>query len=373
MRPAFKYLLLGGFFSLLAATAVALKILPSQQAAPPRTTTASRGDRGKSHEPERSDGGKELVVATYKVQPVVLEETISATGTLRADESVELQAEASGKVIAIAFVEGSQVKQGDLLVKLNDAPLRATLARATQKKELAQAQERRLATLVAQKLVPQYDYDAVRSEVRVQEAEIALTQAQIAETEIRAPFDGVVGLRFVSMGAYVNTNTRIATLQQLDRLKIDFSVPEKYAAQIKPGTPVTFRTADGLQHKGEIYAVDPRIDSSTRTVLGRAICRNDRGRLLPGAFASVEIALARIDDAMLIPAQALIPGLDDRSVFVLQNGKAQRRSIQTGTRNASTVHVLAGLAIGDEVITSGLVQLRAGQAVTASTAPPPVP
>jgi membrane fusion protein (multidrug efflux system) len=199
--------------------------------------------------------------------------------------------------------------------------------------------------------------------VRVQEAEIALAQAQIAETEIRAPFDGVVGLRFVSMGAYVNAATRIATLQQIDRLKLDFSVPEKYAAQIRPGSKVTFLTADGERHDGEIYAVDPRIDSSTRTVLGRAVCRNERGRLLPGAFASVEIALARLDHAVLIPAQAIIPGLDDRSVFVLRDGKAERRTIQTGARTAGTVHVLAGLAAGELVITSGLVQLRPGQRV----------
>jgi membrane fusion protein, multidrug efflux system len=362
MKPGLKRLLWGASLSLLAALMVAPKVLPLLHAASPPPTAAG-GD----------SGGKVLAVATYVVRPSVFSETITATGTLRADESVELQAEASGKVVAINFVEGGRVKKGDLLLKLNDAPLRASLARATQKKELAQAQERRLATLVAQKLVTQYDYDTVRSEVGVQDAEIALALAQIAETEIRAPFDGVVGLRFVSMGAYVNATTRIATLQQLDQLKMDFSVPEKYAAQIKPGRLVTFRTADGAQHKGEIYAVDPRIDSSTRTVLGRAFCRNDRGRLLPGAFASVEIALAQLDDALLIPAQAIIPGLDDRSVFVLQDGKAQRRSIQTGARNASTVHVLAGLAPGDEVITSGLVQLRAGQAIMASAPPPLAP
>jgi membrane fusion protein (multidrug efflux system) len=203
----------------------------------------------------------------------------------------------------------------------------------------------------------------------VQEAEIELTQAQIAETEIRAPFDGVVGLRFVSLGAFVNANTRIATLQQLDRLKLDFTVPEKYATQIKPGNPVTFRTADGESYQGEIYAVDPRIDATTRTVLGRAVCRNDRGRLLPGAFASVEITLSQLKDALLIPAQAIIPGLDDRSVFVMQQGKAQRRAIQTGARTATTVHVVSGLAAGETVITSGLVQLRAGQAVSTATSP----
>jgi membrane fusion protein (multidrug efflux system) len=357
MKPVLKILLWGASICVLVAAAALPKLRPMVHAAsPPAATGAARG------------GAQPLAVATYIVRPSVFAETISATGTLRADEGVELQAETSGKVIAIHFAEGSRVRKGDLLLKLNDASLRATLARATQRKELAQAQERRLASLIAQKLITQYDYDAVLSELRVQEAEIALAQAQIAETEIRAPFDGVVGLRFVSLGAYVNAATRIATLQQLEQLKIDFTVPEKYAAKITPGRAVTFRTADGEQYRGEIYAVDPRIDSATRTVLGRAVCRNDHGRLLPGAFASVEIALAPIKDAVLIPAQAIIPGLDDRSVFVMREGKAQRRSIQTGARTASTVQVLAGLAMGEEVITSGLVQLRAGQLVSASPA-----
>ncbi len=357
MKPGIKYLIWGVSFALIVGISVAAKLLTSRPIAQAKSTPMTAVEKGAP-----------LAVSTYEVRPARFSEVISATGTLRADEGVELQAEASGKVIAINFREGSKVRKGDLLLKLNDAPLQAGLERAIQKKELAETQERRLGTLVAQKLVAQYDYEAIRSEVRVQEAEIALARARIAETEIRAPFDGVVGLRFVSLGAYVNAATRIATLQQTARLKIDFSVPEKYAALIRPGSPVTFRTADGEQHVGEIYAVDPRIDSSTRTVLGRAVSRNDRGRLLPGAFASVEIALAQLEDAVLIPAQAIIPGLDDRSVFVLRDGTAERRTVQTGARSAGTVHVLAGLEAGDVVITSGLVQLRAGQKVTGTAA-----
>jgi membrane fusion protein (multidrug efflux system) len=305
-----------------------------------------------------------LPVTVHIVRPAAYSESIAATGTLRADESVELQAEASGKVVAINFAEGSRVHRGDLLVKLNDEPLQASLSRAQRRMELAQAQERRLATLLAQKLVAAHDYEAVHGEVQVQEAEIALVRAQIAGTEIRAPFDGVVGLRFVSLGAYVGAATRIASLQQFDRLKIDFSVPEKYAARVKPGNAVTFRTADGAAHAGEVYAVDPRVDSSTRTLLVRAVCRNDRMRLLPGAFANVDVALSRVNDAIMIPAEALVPGLDERTVYVMEGGIARRRAIEAGARDATSVHVLAGLAAGDAVITSGLVQLRDGQAVT---------
>lgn len=360
MKPALRYLLWGLGLGVLAAVAAVPKMRSLHP--PPAAGGAER--------PGHKGGGRSgaLAVAVHVVHPAAYAETITATGTLLADESVELQAEASGKIIAINFAEGSRVARGDLLVKLNDAPLQASLARAMRRRELAQAEETRLAALVAQKLVAQHDYDTVRSEAQVQDAEIALAQAQIAGTEIRAPFAGVVGLRFVSLGAYVNAATRIATLQQLDRLKIDFAVPEKYAAQVRPGNPVTFRTADGAAHAGEIYAVDPRVDSSTRTILVRAVCRNDRGRLLPGAFANVEIALARLSDAILIPAEAIVPGLDDRTVFVVDHGVARRRAIQTGSRDASSVRVLAGLAPGDQVITSGLVQLRDGQAVTAGLA-----
>jgi membrane fusion protein (multidrug efflux system) len=345
---------LGAFLGLLAPKLLPLLSGSAQSAAASAATPS-----------QRKGGGGVLAVSTYVVRPLPFAEKISSTGTLLAEESVELQAETSGKVVAINFTEGARVRNGDLLLKLNDAPMRAALVRATYRRELARLRETRLAKLLEQKVVTQNDYDTALSDVNVQEAEIALTQAQIAETEIRAPFDGIVGLRFVSIGAYVSAATRIATLQHLDRLKMDFSVPEKYATRIKPGSPVTFRVAGSDQmFDGQIYAVDPRIDSGTRTVLSRALCRNEAGVLRPGAFASVEITLSAVSDAVLIPAEAVIPGLEEKSVYVIADGHATRRVVQTGARTTSRVHVLAGLKPGDVVITSGLVQLRAGQAVT---------
>lgn len=312
----------------------------------------------------RSGDGAPLMVATYTVSPAVFAETVTSTGTLRADEGVELQAETNGKIVAINFTEGTRVKRDELLVKLNDADLRATLQRATYRKQLAQLREKRLRQLLGQNVVTQNDYDTALSDVNVQDAEIALAQAEIGKTEIRAPFDGVVGLRYVSVGSYVNATSRIATIQYLDKLKIDFAVPEKYTGRIKVGSPVLFSVAGGKEKiKGEIYAFDPRIDSSTRTLSIRALCRNTEGRLLPGAFANVEMTLTELSAALLIPSEAVIPGVDQKNVFVIRDGKAERRAVETGTRMASTVHILAGLLPGDVVITSGLQQLRAGQAV----------
>jgi membrane fusion protein, multidrug efflux system len=313
---------------------------------------------------KREGGSGALQVSVHEVRPQTFVETVSATGTLRADEGVELQAETAGKVLRTDFREGAAVRRGDLLVKLNDADLRASLDRYKYGQQLAEARERRYAALLAQKMVTQTDYDAALSELNVQKANVELYHAQIEKTEIRAPFDGVVGLRYVSTGAYVNAATRIATLQSLDRLKVDFSIPEKYSGRVRPGAAIRFNVAGGLRdYTGRIYAIDPRIDSGTRTLLLRAVCDNADGTLLPGAFANVTLALEELHDALLVPAEAVVPGLEQKDVYVMHGGVAERRAVQTGARTATLVHVITGLKPGDRVITSGLQTLREGQKV----------
>lgn len=316
-----------------------------------------------------SAGGAPLRVTAVTLTAIPMAETITATGSLRADESVELQPETNGKIISVNFSEGANVRRGDLLLKLNDAELRATLQRSTYRMELAQLKERRFATLLETSSINQQDYDTVLNEFSVQRAEVALVEAQLAKLEIRAPFDGVVGLRFVSEGAFVTPTTRVATLQRYDRLKVDFSIPEKYAPRVRTGSPVTFHVEGGdRKYQGEIYAIDPRIDAGTRTVLIRAVCPNPDTRLLPGAFAHVEFTLSEVAEALLVPSEAVIPGLTEKNVFIVQDGKAVRRSVKTGVRTESSVQITAGLASGDVVITSGIQQLRAGQAVQAAFA-----
>ncbi len=331
---------------------------------------ADKSDKADASGKKGEGGGKKnaapLKVATFVVTPAAFAETIASTGTLRADEGVELQAETNGKVISINFTEGTPVKKGALLVKLNDSDLRANVERYSYSKQLAEARERRYSKLLAQKVVTQDDYDTALTDVNVQSSNIDLYKAQIEKTEIRAPFDGVVGLRYVSTGAYVNATTRIATLQRLDKLKIDFAIPEKYSGRIKVGAPIEFSVAGGLKKfSGRIFAIDPRIDSGTRTLLLRAVCANTEGSLLPGAFANVSVQLENLPDALLVPAEAVVPGLDEKNVFVMKGGIAERRAVETGSRTASQVHILSGLQAGDVVITSGLQQMRAGQAVVA--------
>jgi membrane fusion protein (multidrug efflux system) len=322
----------------------------------------------------KGDKGKEgtaapLHVTAYVVQPTRFAETITATGSLRAEESVELQAETNGKVVAINFTEGARVKKGTLLVKLNDADLVATRIRAMRRKELAVLKEHRLAELLKEGVARQEDYDTALNDVNVQNAEIELTEAMIAKTEVRAPFDGVVGLRYVSEGSFVNAQTRVATLQSLDNLKIDFSVPEKYASRLRVGMPISFAIAGiGRKFEGQVYAFDPRIDPATRTVFVRGKFRNEQDKLLPGAFANIELILDALQNALMVPAVAVIPGLNEKNVFIVSDGKAVRRPVETGTRTETTVHILSGLQLGDVVITSGLQQLRPGAPVVAEGA-----
>ena len=346
----------------LMLAAATLKILPLPGGSDPVHTAVDPRNS------ETGPGGKKsnpaLKVSSIVVQAAPFSEVVTSTGTLRAEESVELQAEINGKIIAFNFSEGTRVRKGDLLVKFNDADLRATHDRARHRKQLATLRERRIALLFKDGIAPQEDYDTAESELDIQDADIALIEAQIAKTEIRAPFDGIVGLRFVSVGAFVNAATRIATLQRLENLKIDFSLPEKYTGRIRVGSAITFTIAGGdRSFAGEIYAFDPKIDTSTRTVLIRALCPNHEQRLLPGAFANVGFTLAQISNAILVPAIAVVPGFSEMTVFVLSGGKAERRTVDIGTRTESTVQIVSGLKPGEMVITSGLQQLRSGQAV----------
>lgn len=260
---------------------------------------------------------------------------------------------------------------------MNDADLVATLNRARHKLEFAELHTRRLRDLLETGASNQDDYDAAVNELAIQKSEIEVTQAQIGKTEIRAPFDGVVGLRFVSEGAFVSSTARIATLQRLDPVKVDFPVPERYAGRIGPGRQITYTVAGSATlYKGEVLAIDPKIDPSTRTLLVRALCEKPGKDVLPGAFAKVVLELDEIPNSLFIPSVAIIPGLSENTVFVFEGGQAMRRSVQTGQRTADAVQILGGLKPGEIVITSGTQSLRSGQPVTLmnetepKTAPP---
>jgi membrane fusion protein (multidrug efflux system) len=311
-------------------------------------------------------GSPVLSVYTHTVTPRLLKEKVTATGVVLADEAIELTAETSGRITSLNINEGARVAKGDLLVKINDAELQAERARARNQAELARVQADRQKQLLGSQGASQESYDVALNELRVREAEVKLIEARIQNTEIRAPFDGTVGLRQVSIGGYLTPNTRIATLQSTETLKIDFAIPERYMDRLEIGGTIAVTVA-GLADafNGSIYAIEPRIDEATRTLRLRARANNPGGRVIPGAFATVEIALREIPDAIVIPAGAIIPGLNEKNVFVLEDGKARPRKVETGLRLTSEILVLSGIKAGDIVITSGQLQLRPGMAVTA--------
>jgi len=319
------------------------------------------------------EGGSDREEAPTAVDATVLRpgsvaEQIRTTGTLRADESVELAAEVSGKITAIQFEEGARVQEGDLLLQINDAELQAERKRLEHELQLASDRAERQKRLLAEGGVSQEEYDATVNEVEVLKAELERVEAQIDKTEVRAPFSGVLGLRYVSEGAYISPETQITTLKRLNPIKIDFSVSEQYTARISSGQPISF-SVRGVEQTltGEVYATNVQVDSDTRTLQVRARADNPGGLLRPGMFADVTVSLGTIEDAVVVPSFAVTPTLDGQRIFVVEDGTAQPRNVVLGARTDSTVQVTDGLSLRDTVITSGIQQLRAGLPVRIET------
>lgn len=305
-----------------------------------------------------------LKVQTVTVKPETLQQRISTTGTLYADESVELRSEMSGKVTAIFLEEGKPVDEGEVLLKINDSELQAQLQRARYRLDLANEREQRQQKLLEKGGISQEEYDATLNEVNVLRSEVNLIEAQIDKSEIRAPFDGVIGLKYVSEGSYISPTTQIASLQNIDRIKVDFSVPERYARIISEGDRIVFRvqTADSV-FEGSIYAIEPEIDPETRTLQIRAISDNQNADLLPGSFANIELILEETENALTVPSIALVPELGGQYVYLFKDGQAAKTPVRTGIRSEAKVEITSGLSPGDTVLTSGLLQVQDGMPV----------
>ncbi|MBK8943841.1 MAG: efflux RND transporter periplasmic adaptor subunit [Ignavibacteriae bacterium] len=313
-------------------------------------------------EMNKNDGGKknESIVADIKIiKPESLQNKIFTNGTLIGNEEVLLRSESSGKVTAILFDEGKKVKKGELLLKINDEELQATLKKNSLKVDFAKDKEFRARQLLEKQLTSQQEYDIVLNELNSLKADVEFTIAQIAKTEIRAPFDGIIGLRSVSIGSYITPQIQVATIQSINPIKIDFAVPQKYYSEIKEGKIIEFAIPSvNKNFIGKIYAVEPKIDQTTRTILVRAIADNNNGILLPGAYVEINIILENMLNAILIPTDALIPDMEGEKVFLFKNGKAIPQKVTTGIRTESKIQITEGLEMGDSVIVSGIIQLR---------------
>jgi membrane fusion protein, multidrug efflux system len=286
--------------------------------------------------------------------------TISLSGSIEANETVEIRSEISGVVEKIYFSEGTNVSKGQVLIKVNDIELRAQLSQAQTRQRLASENERRAKLLLQKEAISQEEYDIANAEFRSLNAQTQLIQAQIAKTTIRAPFSGKIGLRNISPGTYVTPSLLITNLVNTNQLKITFSIPEKYTSQVQVSTIIKFKVAGTTEtFEAKIYAIEPSIDITTRTLQVRAATENKNNSLFPGTYANVELPLDIVKNAILIPSEAIIPIQNGKKVYVAVNNMATERIIKTDTRTENKVLVLEGLKKGDTLITSGMMSLKA--------------
>jgi len=321
---------------------------------------------GKSGPPGRQSGmaAAKVPVDVVVIRPQLLNDEIFTTGTLLANEEVELRPEVSGRVTSISFAEGRRVKKGDVLLRINDRDLRAQLKRKEFEEKEASDNEVRMRRLLELKGISQEDYDKAANALGMIRAEKEVIGSELAKTEIVAPFDGMVGLRYVSEGSYVTSDMLVATMQDVNPIKVEFSVPEKYAKEIKQGSEITVRVGDsGEEYKGSVYAVEAKIDLATRTMKARARIPNPKGDLIPGSFAKVNITLQQLPNAIVIPAESIIPEMNGQKVFICVDGKVRSVPVKTGIRTETGVQIVEGLSPQDTVVVTGLLQLTDDRAV----------
>jgi membrane fusion protein (multidrug efflux system) len=298
-------------------------------------------------------------VTAYIARSQLLENKIYSSGTVMANEEVVLHPEVSGKLMSVNFTEGNYVSKGALLAKINDADLQAQLKRLGFQLKLAKEKSGRLKGLLDIQGVSQQEYDEGASQLQLITSDMDYTRAQIAKTEIRAPFAGKIGLRQVSAGSFVTNASTIATIQQTNVLKIDFTIPEKYSDIVRIGDMVQF-TVDNTAEKSfaKVYAIEPKIDAETRNITVRALCTQAQVGIYPGSFARIELVAGKKQASILIPTEALIPELKGKKVFISKSGKAIPVMVQTGIRTDTQIEITSGISEGDTVIVTGIMSLK---------------
>lgn len=307
------------------------------------------------------------MVDAFVVSPSSISENIQAPGTLKPFEETDIRAEVGGRVVQMNINEGATVEKGTLLVKLFDEDLKAQLRKLKVQLQIREKTAERNEELLKINGISQQEFDLSTLEVENLRADIETTEIAISKTEVRAPYRGVVGLRNVSLGAYISPSDVITTIRQVDKLKLEFSVPEKYAKDIRNGYPVRFRVDGGAQeHTGTVMATENSVDQNTRTLLVRAVVTGRNPELVPGLFAKVNLQLGKNDGALLVPTQAVVPTIRNKQVVILNGDSARFAVVETGIRDSAFVEIIHGVNIGDTVITSGLMAIRPNSRIKVS-------
>ena len=306
-----------------------------------------------------------LPVNMLIVAPESFTETLPVIGTIEANESVVLKSEVSGKITGIFFNEGERVEQGKLLLKVYDDDLQAQLVKAQANLKLTEDVEARQRQLLDKEAISRQEYDVSFANLQAAQADVALLKAQISKTEIMAPFDGTIGFRKVSPGAYITPGIDIASLVSDDPAKIQFTVPEKYSQMLGRNTVIRFRLeGQHNERRATVYAVAPTIDQATRSLELKALAPNANGSLIPGAFARIEVLMETQKNVVLIPAESILSESAGQKVYLYKNKKVHPVMVETGTRTNNRVEIVRGIAPGDTVIVTGMMQITASTSVT---------
>jgi membrane fusion protein (multidrug efflux system) len=314
--------------------------------------------------PGKGPGGP-VPVEVIELKPVRVLESIAAVGSLRSNESVVLRPEVSGRIQSIGFRDGQAVRRGQLLVGLDATLNEAEVAQARAEFDLAASNLKRTEDLASKSFISSSAQDQAASGVQVAEARLKLAEARLAKMRIVAPFDGVVGIRNVSIGEYVKDGAELVNVEDIRTLKVDFRLPERYFTQLRSGLPVEV-VADalpGARYVGSVDAINPRVDTSGRSLEVRAKLDNADGRLRPGMFARVRVLLGDRPNALMVPEEAVVPLGDDFFVYTVADGKARRVRVKLGVRRDAQVELLEGVGAGDQVVTAGIRVQRDGQPV----------
>ncbi len=321
----------------------------------------------KKEDPKAAGRAKNLTAEAYIVQPQTFSEDYVASGTLLPNEEINILSEISGRVTSIMFTEGARVKKGQTLLKIYSADISAQIQKLKTQRELQVKIKDRQADLVKIGGISQQDFETTQSEIASIDADIAFQQAQLRKTSIVAPFDGTVGIRNISVGAVISPTTVVTKLQQTNPLRVDFMLPDRYRGKIQNGKEVFFNVDGNLDTlTGNVKAIDPGADVNTRNIRVQATIPNGNNKLVSGSFAHVIIPFNSSSDAILIPAQAVIPTTKDKKAAVIRNGKAEIITIILGSRTSDKVEVVSGLNAGDTILTTGIMQVKPGMEVKIS-------
>lgn len=319
-------------------------------------------------------GGMAMPVLASPVEVAPALDRVQVVGSLLADEAVVIRSEIDGRIAKLNFEEGQRVDKGAVLVELNSEEWAAVIRQNEASAELQELKMNRATELRGKKVISQQEYDEAHAALDQAHATVELARARYAKAVIRAPFSGILGLRKVSPGDYVEAGQDIVNLEAIDPLKVDFGIPEKYAQQVHPGQQVEIRvdTFPDRTFTGEVYAIDPRVDNASRRLPMRARIANTEGLLKPGMFAEVSLILARRDTALWVPEQAIVPTATAQFVFRIVEGKAVMTPVKIGLRKPGSVEIVEGLKNSDSVVTEGQMKLYDGAQITV-TAPPAAP